>query len=220
MPGQRARDPRPGLQPGPVGQRPSPSTTPGRIADRNPVGLPASPDRTGRPGNTSWRTRRHLAQSAAERPARFPRPGGDDVTDAARPAAVSGLNRSDPRGPGLSRVRDGTAFAYLDVAGGVVADPLTLGRIRALAIPPAWTRVWISPDPLGHIQATGVDSRGRVQYRYHQRWREHRDEQKFAHMLRFSAALPVLRAATLRDLRHRGLGRSRVAAAAVRLIDL
>jgi DNA topoisomerase IB len=142
------------------------------------------------------------------------------VTNGARPAAVLGLNRSDPRGPGLSRLWAGTAFAYLDVTGGEVGDPLTLGRVRALAIPPAWTRVWISPDPLGHIQATGVDSRGRVQYRYHQRWREQRDEQKFAHMLRFAAALPVLRAATLHDLRHHGLDRRRVAATAVRLIDL
>jgi DNA topoisomerase I len=142
------------------------------------------------------------------------------VTDAARPAAVPGLNRSDPRGPGLTRVRAGTAFAYLDVAGREVADPPTLERISALAIPPAWTGVWISADPLGHIQATGVDSRGRVQYRYHQLWREQRDEQKFEHMLRFAAALPVLRAATLRDLRHHELDRRRVAATAVRLIDL
>jgi DNA topoisomerase-1 len=142
------------------------------------------------------------------------------VTDAAWPAAVPGLNRSDPRGPGLARVRAGTAVVYLDAAGGAVTDPLTLDRIRALAIPPAWTGVWISPDPLGHIQATGVDSRGRVQYRYHQRWREQRDDQKFAHMLRFAAALPVLRAATLRDLRHQGFDRHRVAATAVRLIDL
>jgi DNA topoisomerase-1 len=142
------------------------------------------------------------------------------VTGAARPAAVLGLNRSDPRVPGLSRVRAGTAFAYLDVSGSEVADPLTLERIRALAIPPAWTRVWISPDPVGHIQATGADSRGRVQYRYHQRWREQRDDQKFEHMLLFAAALPVLRAATLRDLRRHELDRRRVAATAVRLIDV
>jgi DNA topoisomerase I len=136
------------------------------------------------------------------------------------PAAVPGLNRSDPRGPGISRVRSGTGFAYLDAAGGQVDDRATLERIGSLVIPPAWTRVWISPDPLGHIQATGVDSRGRVQYRYHPLWREQRDEQKFGHMLRFAAALPDLRAATLRDLRHRGLDRGRVAASAVRLIDL
>jgi DNA topoisomerase I len=139
---------------------------------------------------------------------------------AAPPAAVPGLNRSDPRSPGLVRARAGTAFAYLDAAGDQVADGPTLERIKSLAIPPAWTSVWISPDPLGHIQATGVDSRGRLQYRYHPLWREQRDEQKFAHMLRFATALPGLREATLRDVRHRRLHRGRVAAAAVRLIDV
>src|SRR5215469_17899821 len=131
------------------------------------------------------------------------------------PSAVPGLARSDPRGPGISRLSQG----YLSPAGVEISDATTLARIEALAIPPAWTAVWISPDPLGHIQATGVDSRGRVQYRYHQLWREQRDQQKFAHMLRFAAVLPGLRATTLRDLRHRGLDRGRVAATAVRLID-
>jgi DNA topoisomerase I len=142
------------------------------------------------------------------------------MTDARGPAAVAGLNRSDPRAPGLTRVRAGAGVAYLDITGAEVADPETVTRIKALAIPPAWTQVWISPDPLGHIQATGVDSRGRLQYRYHPQWREQRDGEKFAHMLRFAAALPELRAVTLRDLRHRGLDRRRVAATAVRLIDL
>jgi DNA topoisomerase-1 len=89
-----------------------------------------------------------------------------------------------------------------------------------LAIPPAWTNVWISPDSLGHIQATGVDSRGRTQYRYHQLWREQRDAQKFLHMLRFASVLPALRAATVADLARTGLDRDRVSASAVRLIDL
>ena len=93
-------------------------------------------------------------------------------------------------------------------------------RIGALVIPPGWKDVWISPDPLGHIQATGIDSRGRTQYRYHELWREERDAQKFEHMLRFAGALPALRAATLRDLDSRRLDRDRVAAGAVRLIDL
>jgi len=146
--------------------------------------------------------------------------GLEDMSDAGLPAAVTGLNRSDPRSPGITRVRAGTAFTYLDVGGSFVTDLPALERIKALAIPPAWTAVWISPDPLGHIQATGQDSRGRVQYRYHQLWREQRDQQKFAHMLRFAAVLPGLRATTLRDLRHRGLDRGRVAATAVRLIDL
>ena len=100
------------------------------------------------------------------------------------------------------------------------SSPETLHRIGALGIPPAWKDVWISPDPLGHIQATGVDSRGRTQYRYHQVWREQRDAQKFAHMLRFASALPTLRSAMAVDLGRRDLDRERVTAAAVRLIDL
>ena len=135
-------------------------------------------------------------------------------------AAVPGLTRSDPHGPGITRRRDGTRFRYDGPSGAPVTDAETLLRIGALAIPPAWTNVWISPDPLGHIQATGVDSRDRTQYRYHQQWREQRDAQKFAHMLRFAGALPELRAATVHDLRRRDLNRDRVASGAVRLIDL
>jgi len=135
-------------------------------------------------------------------------------------AAVAGLTRVDPRSPGISRVRAGGGFAYLDASGAPVTDTETLQRIKSLVIPPAWKSVWISPDPLGHIQATGVDSRGRTQYRYHPLWREQRDAQKFEHMLRFADALPRLREATVRDLRHRRLDRDRVAGSAVRLIDL
>ncbi len=87
-------------------------------------------------------------------------------------------------------------------------------------IPPAWKDVWVSPDALGHIQATGVDSRGRTQYIYHQVWRDEREAQKFVHMLQFASVLPALRTATLRDLDGRRLGRERVTATAVRLIDL
>ncbi len=136
------------------------------------------------------------------------------------PAAVPGLTRSDPRGPGISRVRQGDAFRYYTPAAAEITDAQTIARIRALVIPPAWTHVWIAPDPQGHIQATGVDSRGRTQYRYHQLWREQRDAQKFEHMLRFAGALPTLRTATLHDLGHQRLDRGRVAASAVRLIDL
>src|ERR1700744_5122629 len=130
-------------------------------------------------------------------------------------SAVAGLTRSDPHGPGISRVRDESGFRYRDPAGADITDAdvtsrATLDRIRALALPPAWTNVWISPDPLGHIQATGVDSAGRTQapvvdaagrtqYRYHELWRLQRDAQKFEHMLRFAAALPSLRAATIHD---------------------
>jgi DNA topoisomerase IB len=135
-------------------------------------------------------------------------------------SAVPGLTRSDPRSPGITRERTGAGFRYHDPSGADVTSAQTLQRIGALAIPPGWKDVWISPDPLGHIQATGIDTRGRTQYRYHQLWREQRDAQKFAHMLRFASALPALRTATLRDLGGRRLDRDRVAAGAVRLIDL
>jgi DNA topoisomerase IB len=140
--------------------------------------------------------------------------------DASSPAAaVPGLIRSDPHGPGINRERTSGGFRYRDSSGAEVSDPETMRRIAALRIPPAWNDVWISADPLGHIQATGIDSRGRTQYRYHEVWREQRDAQKFSHMLRFADALPALRSATVRDLGSRHLNRDRVAAAAVRLID-
>ena len=135
-------------------------------------------------------------------------------------AAVPGLVRSDLRSPGITRFKTPEGFRYRDPAGTEVTDAETLLRIGALAIPPAWTSVWISPGPLGHIQATGVDSRGRTQYRYHQLWRGQRDAQKFSHMLRFASSLPALRTTTLQDLKRRHLDRDRVVAGAVRLIDL
>jgi DNA topoisomerase I len=142
------------------------------------------------------------------------------VAAATRAAAVAGLTRSDPHGPGITRVRGDGGFGYLGPSGAKITDGETLDRIRALRIPPAWTDVWISADPIGHIQATGVDSRGRTQYVYHRLWREERDAQKFSHMLRFASALPELRTATVGDLNHRGLAEQRVAAGVVRLIDL
>ncbi len=98
-------------------------------------------------------------------------------------------------------------------------DPRTLERIRELAIPPAWREVWICPDENGHIQATGVDARGRKQYRYHDRWRERRDRRKFEEMIGFARALPDLREHVERDLRRRKPGRDRVLACAVRMLD-
>ena len=135
-------------------------------------------------------------------------------------AAVSGLVRSDPHGPGITRGRAQDGLRYAGPSGAGITEDETLERIRALRIPPAWENVWISPDPLGHIQATGVDSRGRLQYLYHPLWRQQRDAQKFAHMLRFASALPALRDAAQQDLRRRGLKRDRVVAGVVRLIDL
>jgi DNA topoisomerase I len=144
----------------------------------------------------------------------------DQDQDHPQNAAVSGLSRSDPREPGITRLPGGAGFSYRDAAGRQVTEAETLARITALAIPPAWANVWISADASGHIQATGTDARGRLQYRYHDQWREQRDAQKFQHMLRFADSLPALRAATLNDLRARGLSRDRVIASAVRLIDV
>ena len=135
-------------------------------------------------------------------------------------AAVPGLARSDPHGPGMTRERVEGGFRYRDASGADITGGEVLERLRSLRIPPAWQKVWISPDPLGHIQATGVDSRGREQYIYHPIWREQRDVQKFGHMLRFAEALPALRAAAQDDLRHRAMNRERVVAGVVRLIDL
>jgi DNA topoisomerase I len=142
------------------------------------------------------------------------------VDRSSSPAAVPGLTRSDPHAPGIVRERGAQGFDYLDPSGTRVTDAATLERIGTLSIPPAWKDVWISPDPIGHIQATGVDSRGRTQYRYHQLWREQREVQKFAHMVGFARALPNLRTATAKDLDRPDLDRDRVTAAAVRLIDL
>src|ERR1700722_536426 len=128
-------------------------------------------------------------------------------------AAVPGLTRSDPHGPGIIRERSSGGFRDYDSFGAQVKNPATLPRSGGLGTPPAWTDVWISADPRGHIQATGIDSRGRTQYRYHQVWREQRDAQKFAHMLRFAGALPALRSAAIRDLGGRPLDHGRGAAA-------
>ena len=132
------------------------------------------------------------------------------------------LRRSDCSTPGLRRRRRGRGFEYLDADGARVDDPETLARINALAIPPAWTDVWICPDPRGHLQATGVDAAGRKQYRYHDAWRARRDRQKFEEMLEFARALPRLRRRVARDLRavqDGGVTRERVLACAARLLD-
>ena len=130
------------------------------------------------------------------------------------------LRRSDVTGPGICRKRAGKKFVYLDADERRVDDPEVLERIRALAIPPAWTDVWICPHPRGHIQALGTDARGRRQYRYHDAWRLKRDREKFDHMLEFGRALPKLRHRVFEDLQEDGLRRDRVLACAVRLLDL
>ncbi len=131
------------------------------------------------------------------------------------------LRRSDCSGPGFRRVRRGRGFSFVDERGRGVSDSEQIDRLRGLAIPPAWEDVWICPDPLGHLQATGVDAAGRKQYLYHSRWREHRDRRKFERMLRFAESLPKLRRRAARDLEQGDeLTESRVLACAVRLLDV
>jgi DNA topoisomerase I len=143
---------------------------------------------------------------------------------AARPRRTPSvrLRRADTGGPGIRRRRAGRGFTYVDPDGRRVDDTEVLARIHDLVIPPAWDEVWICPYPGGHIQATGVDARGRKQYLYHRKWRERRDQEKFDDMLRFARALPRLREAVEHDLGDRDeadLGPERVLATAVRLLD-
>jgi DNA topoisomerase IB len=130
------------------------------------------------------------------------------------------LRRSDCSEPGLRRVRRGRGFTYVDESGEPIKDREVLERLHGLTIPPAWRDVWICDDPLGHLQATGIDAAGRKQYLYHSLWREHRDRQKFRRMEQFGKLLPKLRRRIAADLRQDGLGHERVLACAVRLLDI
>jgi DNA topoisomerase IB len=143
-----------------------------------------------------------------------------DMNDGSPPAKRR-LRRSDSSAPGYTRERRADGFAYLDSSGSPIADPQTLARIHALVIPPAWRDVWICPDPLGHLQATGVDAAGRRQYLYHELWREQQDQLKFLHMEQFARALPEMRESLLATMDHgRELDRGRVLACAIRLLDV
>lgn len=121
--------------------------------------------------------------------------------------------------PGLRRVKKGEGFAYVDARGKAVRDAATLSRIRALAVPPAWTHVWICRDARGHIQATGRDARGRKQYRYHLEWRLARDQVKYHRFAEFCTALPRVRARVARDLACSCLCKKKVVAAVVALME-
>jgi DNA topoisomerase I len=134
-------------------------------------------------------------------------------------ARDAGLRYVDDRIPGIRRVRRGRSFAYVHADGRPVRDEAELQRIRALAIPPAYRDVWISPLANGHMQATGRDARGRKQYRYHKRWRDVRDEAKYQRLVAFGRALPKIRAAVAADLGAAGLTRKKVLAAVVALLD-
>jgi DNA topoisomerase I len=132
---------------------------------------------------------------------------------------VPRLRRSNPGGPGLRRVRAGQGFSYRDGDDGVVRDVATLTRIRSLAIPPAWTDVWITLQENGHIQATGQDAIGRRQYIYHPLWRERKDRAKFTRALALAETLPAARRAVTIDLRQSRDAKSRVLAAGFRMLD-
>jgi len=131
-----------------------------------------------------------------------------------------GLSYVSDQDPGLRRRKSRHGFDYLDADGASIHDPKTIDRIRALAIPPAWTDVWISPKANGHIQATGRDQRRRKQYRYHPRWSATRSGGKFDRLVAFGRALPRLRKQVDADLARRGLPREKVLAAVVRVMEV
>jgi DNA topoisomerase-1 len=140
-------------------------------------------------------------------------------TNATDPAKAAGLRYATDQRPGIRRVRSGKGFRYFDPEGHSIRDRETLDRIKSLAIPPAWEKVWICPSPLGHFQATGRDEKGRKQYRYHPRWRQVRDSAKYDRMMAFGRSLPRIRDAIDRDLSLPGLPRRKVLAAVVRLLE-
>ena len=142
-----------------------------------------------------------------------------NIVDPQEAAVSAGLVYVSDTEPGITRRRAGKGFSYRDAQGRTVKDQETLDRIRSLAIPPAYTDVWICADPDGHIQATGRDARGRKQYRYHPRFREVRDSTKYERMLDFAAALPALRARVDDDMSRRGMPREKVLATVVHLLE-
>jgi len=148
-----------------------------------------------------------------------PSADGAELVDPVASARAAGLRYVSDQSPGIRRKRVGTAFTPIASDGHTIRDAETINRIKRLVIPPAWTDVWICPDPRGHLQATGRDARGRKQYRYHDRWREVRDAVKFDRMLAFAEALPKIREQTDRDLERPGLPREKVLATIVRLLE-
>jgi DNA topoisomerase-1 len=143
-----------------------------------------------------------------------------DPTDPGPDLKAAHLTYASDLDPGLRRRKAGHGFNYLDTHGAPIRDEPTLDRIRHLAIPPAWTDVWIAPSEHGHIQATGRDVRGRKQYRYHPRWRQVRDSGKYDRLIAFGRALPKLRKQVDRDLARHGLPREKVLAAVIRVMEI
>lgn len=142
------------------------------------------------------------------------------LVDGELAAKSARLRYVSDRRPGITRERTADGFIYRNPDGSVIEDADELARIRALAVPPAWEKVWICPYNNGHIQAVGRDARGRKQYRYHPQWRRVRDETKYGHLLHFGQALPAIRARVQADLDKPGLPREKVLAAVVRLMEM
>ncbi len=141
------------------------------------------------------------------------------VTDPKEAAEEAGLRYVTDEKPGYKRQRRGKKFVYFDTEGKEIRDETRILRLNRLAIPPAYSDVWICPSPNGHLQATGRDERGRKQYRYHERWREERDENKYEKMVIFAEALPKIRRRINKDLKRRGLPRAKVLATVVQLLE-
>jgi DNA topoisomerase-1 len=135
-------------------------------------------------------------------------------------AKEAGLRYVRDTRPGITREPRGKSFTYRNPDGTRITDSVTLERIRKIVIPPAWTHVWISTVGNGHIQATGRDARNRKQYRYHSRWRVHRDENKFERIIGFAAKLPAIRRRVRRDLKLQGMPREKILATVVRLLEI
>src|SRR5947209_5374863 len=142
------------------------------------------------------------------------------TTEPVQSAKEAGLRYVSDCDPGLKREGSGKGFRYVDANGAAVRDRETLAGIKSLVIPPGWQDVWICANSKGHLQATGRDDRGRKQSRYHPRWREIRDETKYARMVAFGQALPKIRARVAADLSLHGLPRNKVLAAVVRLLEM
>ena len=145
--------------------------------------------------------------------------GTPDLEEAKQAAKLAKLHYVTDSKPGIKRVSGGDGFEYYAPDGQRVTNEAELTRIKKLAIPPAYTEVWICRDPNGHLQATGRDARGRKQYRYHPRWRTVRDEAKYGRMMLFGQVLPKIRARVEKDLALAGLERRRILAALVKLLE-
>jgi DNA topoisomerase I len=181
-----------------------------RFPMRNQVALPRTWQRL-------KAEQRRVKQRAAALPARLRATGAVDPVASAKVAGLRYVN--DETTAGIRRLGKPNRFRYVNARARVIRNRAELERIRSLAVPPAWTEVWICPDPRGHLQATGRDARGRKQYRYHPQWREVRDEVKYGRLIAFAQALPRIRRRTAADLKKHGLTRERVLAAVVQLLE-